>query len=104
MYPQRNGRITGGEISKTPIPYQLSLFSVEFNEDHYCGGVIIAPKYGLSAFHCFYIDFRPDYRVTIQLAEIIVRAGMINENDDNFEVNISIICLLALENAQKKNF
>ena len=79
MYEKQNGRISDGEITKTPVPYQLSLYNIDDNIGHFCGGVLITLEYGLSTFHCFFTEKNTDHQISLPLEKIFARAGITNQ-------------------------
>ncbi|XP_066527308.1 trypsin-3 [Hoplias malabaricus] len=56
-------RIIGGqEVEPYSIKYQAS---IQYNNNHYCGGTLISPQWVVSAAHCW----KPNYLIKVVLAE-----------------------------------
>ncbi|KAJ8977367.1 hypothetical protein NQ317_007442 [Molorchus minor] len=91
--PDSGGRIVGGhDADIKDYPYQLALLL--YNQ-HYCGAVIVAPKWALTAAHCV------DHGLYSTLA---VRAGSSSKSSGGQVVRVANVTMHPLYNISTANY
>ena len=93
-------RIVGGQVA-TNGRYPYAQVSLQYDNDHYCGGTLIADELVLTAYHCWdnfdMVEFhRFDFSNSTEVTDVIPASGLFwhpEYDEDNYHFDVLIVKL-----------